>query len=480
MNSNLSSPLSLASISSSDVFRPTRRLQDLFGFQQYHHDDNSEDQVLTEIEADWHAIVDAGYSWCDVSRVLEGRVVWLNHENRDGDVFLASRTTEVSWIGLLTRNTIESSTTCQFSIDVAYSNGGICTLNDAPTARNVGIYSDSVTRAAQVLQDILSQLVGSQNCPSTPSFEEVTLACCHGNAGDRSLPLTASLLKKWLWDGSESISSPLRRLVFCNVVLSAEQCRAITQATSFSTRNMELRLERCTFEDDGETLVQILRQSDSAIRRWSFWNGLGMSTNASLNFFAALGESDQLDSLDLFCIPLEPTQWEKMVACIAQSQSIQNLRLFCRRGISNGQWNMLCEALRDHHAIRKLSVRYAFPFSVPHLSEEARNRRTQILLQALQDNHTLVNVQLSSQEHDLELYHPALRATLLLNRYRPLWSTLWHPPETASFDPAHCQAARLVHVLTRPCLQNNPVEIHLILRSTVSLWSSWHSSAIAR
>jgi hypothetical protein len=415
-----------------DFFAPTHRFQGSQGDDEADVDCRVSELLLQGTIQD---LLLVGWTWKDVLRVIDSRIVWI-----DNETFLADRrclgrarstntTVTEEWMG----NYEE----CWFSLGV------LChELSGKTSMYNVGIYSVGIDQAKETLLALIQFLALEDG-----GVGEI-LVDASGQAG-RMVPfpiepvdLRSILVKR----------RRLRRLTLKRFVVQPDQILTLFKHASKETT---VAFEMCDLEDGGRVLADCVRdnQNPAALSlRWASFD------DHSFHIFCnAIRGNTSLRTLHLVHCCKNSVQINALTAALADNHGLRELR-FVSGGLADEYaFTGLCRAVGRHATLEVLETRSCVaPWQSLSLSRETT--RCQQLLEMLQKNTVLQEIRFDFQ-HRNDPDDPnllAMRALLLRNIY--LRKRL---PSLAAVYPSSTQLALVGRALHN--VNHRPNELWLLL-----------------
>jgi hypothetical protein len=249
-----------------DFFAPTHRFQGLQGDDDEADGDCRVSELL--LQGTIQDLLLVGWTWKDVLRVIDGRIVWI-----DNETFLADRT-------CLGRTRSTSNTTapeewtdsyeeCWFSLGVLRQE-----LSGNTSMHNVGIYSVGINQAKETLSALMQFL----------ALEDGGVGVCEivvdasGRTG-RRVPFPIEVVDL------RSILVKRRRLMRLTLKRFVVQPDQILTLFKHASKETTVAFEMCDLEDGGRVLADCVRdnQNPAALSlRWTSFD------NHSFHIFAML------------------------------------------------------------------------------------------------------------------------------------------------------------------------------------------------
>jgi hypothetical protein len=378
-----------------DFFAPTHRFQGLQGDDEADVDCRVSELFLQGTIQD---LLLVGWTWKDVLRVIDGRIVWIDNETflADRRCLVISRSTSTT----VTEEWMGSYEECWFSLGV------LCHELSGNTAmNNLGIYSVGIDQAKATLSALMQFLALEDG---GVGVNEIVVDAA-GPAGRRvpfpiePVDLRSILVKR---------RCP-RRLTLKRFVVQPDQILTLFKHASKATT---VAFEMCDLEDGGRVLAECVRdnQNPAALSlRWTSFD------NHSFHIFCdAIRGNTTIRTLHLVHCCKSSAQINALTAALADNHGLRELRLVSGGLADEYAFTGLCRAVGRHATLEVLETRSCVaPWQSLSLSREAA--RCQQLVEMLQNNTVLQEIRFDFQrrrEHD-DPNLLAMRALLLRNIY---------------------------------------------------------------
>lgn len=366
-------------------FGPTNRLHDLLTehhVERTHHNKTFEEvrllsslQELVKNNANKQGEeVQQHSSWTDLFARPDKKVIWVSDD---------------CYLGRATLNT---------AFEVPDQFLPILSFNvvNAMAVPDWHLYAKSSETASATADSLMRLLAGSD-------IRELRVT----DSSEAPMVISPSALEDFL-KGSPA----LQNLCFFWVTLTAEHCKALQAAASL---DLHLRICRCVIQDLGSALTTTFQ--------CHCITGLTME-NTKLNreslqsLANSLRKSMHLETLELVNMRLAASALTNLADALQDNRGLVTLNL-SRNEINDASWTPLIAALARHPSMKVLQLeRTRLTRDRRRLTAEQRIPRTACVSQMLAENKVLIEIVLTTHEHDPGEWETCLRH-LETNFYRP-------------------------------------------------------------
>jgi hypothetical protein len=283
--------------------------------------------------------------------------------------------------------------------------------SDYPVVLALAAYDSTTVLRVHVTPDTFDAVA-----TATCGFLARLLATCEqhdlriiGGGNTVSNPLSGAALFLFFQESRDD----LQKVVVCDMVLSEDQCRALT---TMSRLDVEVTISNCNLADDAAgAFVDFLQSDRGPVDLYRSEIGSQILANALTGdsrvtrFKPAYGWADDADRAIMF-------------RALANNRGLVDLDL-CRHSISNENWAILCESLQAHPTLTSLNLidtrprRHTGPVII--LSDEQKTLRTRLLTDMVQRNTVLHTIVQLTSERNNQIYTEEIRPSLVTNQYRP-------------------------------------------------------------
>jgi hypothetical protein len=357
-------------------FRPTNRIRDIM-LSRYNvlYQECVEVELLPFLTPE-DVLATADIAWDDVSRFLQGKVVWMTPE-----VFVSTGNylTRICFPFILSLG-VNSHQDLNLSVHVV--------TRDTPAA------------AAAATCEFLLRLL------ATSKQHEVYI---EGSYGELPPPLSGAGITRFFQESR----SCLQKVTLEKMTLNEDQCRALE---TMPRLDVELEMRKSILSNDASgAFVECLRGGGGPVKL----NRCHIDTQI---LASALAGNSRVTMLKLLFEGVNHADMAILVAALANNRGLLDLRLQ-HRPISDENWSVLCESLQAHPTLTSLDLSTTGPRSPDGdsigLSDEQKAHRTRLLAEMVQKNTVLNTITLLVDETDQQIYAEMIQPYLETNLYRP-------------------------------------------------------------